>query len=125
MGRGWGRWGANRRCSSLRGRVQRGALCPSSTGRARPNFGLSLASGKHGAWLVDVGPAEVAEEQLPIAYEETTLEVTGVETEENIETCVLQAVREDLAGQSEQWPGLTHGAYRLFDGRTQLRREIE
>lgn len=85
--------------------------------------------GTHGAWLVEVGPTETTAEQLPLAslrYEETTIDVSGLESEEDTENHVLQAIREDLAGQSEEWPELAHVAYRLtFEGRTQLHREIE
>jgi len=85
--------------------------------------------GTHGAWLVEVGPTETAAKQLPLAslrYEEATLDVSGLETEQDIENHILQAVREDLAGRSEQWPELAHVAYRLtFEGRTKLHREIE
>lgn len=86
-------------------------------------------SGTHGPWLVEVGPTETAAKQLPLAslrYEEATIEVTGLEAAEEIENHVLQAVREELAGRSEQWPELAHVAYRLtFEGRTHLHREIE
>ncbi len=85
--------------------------------------------GTHGAWLVEVGPTGTTAEQLPLAslrYEETTIDVSGLESEEDTENHVLQAIREDLAARSEERPELAHVAYRLtFEGRTRLRREIE
>jgi DNA repair exonuclease SbcCD nuclease subunit len=85
--------------------------------------------GVHGAWLIEVAPEEITAEKLPLAslrYKEFALDVTDLDAEEEIEAEVLQSLREDLAGLSDRWPELSHVAYRLlFEGRTNLHREIE
>jgi len=85
--------------------------------------------GVHGAWLIEVAPEEITAEKLPLAslrYKEFALDVTDLDAEEEIETQVLQSLRDDLADLSDRWPELSHVAYRLaFEGRTNLHREIE
>ena len=85
--------------------------------------------GVHGAWLIEVAPEEITAEKLPLAslrYKEFALDVTDLDAEEEIETQVLQSLRDDLADLGERWPELSHVAYRLvIEGRTNLHREIE
>mgnify|MGYP006425515593 CR=1 FL=1 len=85
--------------------------------------------GVHGAWLIEVTPGEITVEKLPLAslrYKEFALDVTDLDAEEEIETQVLQSLRDDLEELSDRWPELSHVAYRLlFEGRTNLHREIE
>lgn len=84
--------------------------------------------GPHGAWVVEVAGDAVTAESLPLAslrYDEASVDVSALETAEDVEDAVIRTVRDGIADASDRWPHLTHVAYRIvLEGRTDRHREI-
>jgi len=84
--------------------------------------------GTRGAWVVEVAGNTVTAESLPLAslrYDEASVDVTTLETAEDVEDAVIRTVRDGIAEANQRWPHLTHVAYRIvLEGRTDRHREI-
>jgi DNA repair exonuclease SbcCD nuclease subunit len=84
--------------------------------------------GLHGAWVVEVAGDAVTAESLPLAslrYDEASVDVSALETPEDVEDAVIRTVRDGIADASDRGPHLTHVAYRIvIEGRTDRHREI-
>lgn len=85
--------------------------------------------GVHGAWMTEVGAGGLLNaEHLPLAslrYDEVRLDVTGLDTIDEIEQAASGAVRAALKEAAHAMPHLQQAVYRIaFTGRTALRREI-
>lgn len=86
--------------------------------------------GVHGPWVVEVeGPTSARTRQLPLAplaYEELSVEVDGVEDRESFRERVVSTVREDLERRREEADELRRVVYRLrIVGRTAAHRSID
>ena len=87
-------------------------------------------SGAHGAWRVDVtSSGTVDAHMIPLAsvrYDTVSVDVTGLETADAVETAVFDTIRDGLTFSLEKWPELRHVAYRLvYEGRTPLHQALE
>jgi DNA repair exonuclease SbcCD nuclease subunit len=86
--------------------------------------------GEHGAWLVEVDSTGSVDTQMmsiaSLRYDTVSVDVTGLETAESVESAVFDTIRDGLTVSLEKWPQLSHVAYRLvYEGRTHLHQALE
>jgi len=86
--------------------------------------------GAHGAWIVEIGGSGSVDARMislaSLRYETVSVDVTGLETAEAVETAAIDGIRDGLTFALEEWPRLRHVAYRLvYEGRTPLHQALE
>jgi DNA repair exonuclease SbcCD nuclease subunit len=85
---------------------------------------------EHGPWLIEVTSSGTVDTQMiPLAsvrYDTLSVDVSGLESADAVETAVFETIRDGLTVSLEKWPQLRHVAYRLvYEGRTDLHQALD